>query len=267
MSNHELSADGDDRLLPDTALARRFLAERGPAGTLLLCGITGAHHYGFPSADSDIDMKGIHLAPTSELLGLDPPAQTHDRLELFGGVECDLTSHEAMKALNLLLAGNGNMLERILSPYQLIDGELVAQLQELARGAISKRFGKHYRGFFIGMRREHATSPKPGVKSLLYSYRVALTGIHLLCEGLLEANITRLAPLYGFPAVLELVEYKRSHPEKAALPEALGRPHRERWDELATLLDRAIDDSKLPARPPNRTAISDWLVAQRMNEL
>jgi predicted nucleotidyltransferase len=113
MSSPDLSADGDQRLLPDTGLARRFLAERGPAGTLLLCGITGAHHYGFPSADSDIDMKGIHLAPTAELLGLDPPAQTHDRLELFDGVECDLTSHEAMKALNLLLTGNGKRMKNL----------------------------------------------------------------------------------------------------------------------------------------------------------
>jgi hypothetical protein len=64
-----------------------------------------------------------------------------------------------------------------------------------------------------------------------------------------------------------LAEYKRSHAEKAGLPEAIGHPHRERWDELATLLDRAIDDSKLPDRPLNRAAISDWLVAQRMNEL
>ena len=267
MSTHDLSTAGDDRWLPDTVLARRFLAERGPPGTLLLCGITGAHHYGFPSADSDIDMKGIHLAPTAELLGLDPPAQTHDRLELFDGVECDLTSHEAMKALNLLLAGNGNMLERILSPFQVADGESVAQLQNLARGAISKRFAKHYRGFFIGMRREHATSPEPGVKSLLYSYRVALTGIHLLRKGVLEANITRLAPLYGFPAILDLVDYKRSHAEKAALPDALARPHRERWDELAGLLDQAIEHSELPEQAPNRDAISAWLVEQRMKNL
>lgn len=251
-------------LTPDLALARRFLAAHGPHGTPMLCGITGAHQYGFPSADSDIDMKGIHLAPTRQLLGLDPPAQTHDRLELFEGVECDLTSHEAAKALGLLLAGNGNMLERILSPYQLFEGEAVTQLQDLARGAVCKRFAKHYRGFFEGMRREHRSRPEPGVKSLLYSYRVALTGIHLMREGVLQADINRMAPIYGFSSVIELVDYKRDHREKAVLPDALDRRHCARWDDLATMLDQAIEQTELPELAPNRDAMSDWLVARRL---
>ena len=48
-------------LTPDLDLARRFIADHHPAGEVLLCGVTGAHHYGFPSADSDIDLKGIHI--------------------------------------------------------------------------------------------------------------------------------------------------------------------------------------------------------------
>ena len=80
----------------------------------MLCAVSGAHVYGFPSPDSDLDLKGIHLAPTRELLGLRPDLAVHDLTALHRGVECDLTTNEAGSALSLLLNGNGNMLERIL---------------------------------------------------------------------------------------------------------------------------------------------------------
>ena len=96
-------------LLPDMDLGRRFLAAQPPPGRVLLCAVTGSHHYGFPSPDSDLDLKGIHLAPTEPLLGLSPVVETHDRLLVFEGTECDLTTHEAQKALLLLLRGNGNI--------------------------------------------------------------------------------------------------------------------------------------------------------------
>ncbi len=50
-------------LTPDLDLARRFIATHPPPGRLLLCGITGAHHYGFPSPDSDIDSRYVPGAP------------------------------------------------------------------------------------------------------------------------------------------------------------------------------------------------------------
>jgi len=254
-------------LNPDLELARRFIAINHPAGEILLCAVTGAHHYGFPSADSDIDLKGIHLAPTVELLGLDTPTQTYDRLEIFEQEECDLTLHEADKALRLLLGGNGNMLERNLSPLQLYQTDALPELQQMATAAICQRFGRHYRGFFNGMRREHQSAGQPGVKSLLYSYRVALTGIHLMRSGELEANINQLAPEYGFASVLELVSYKREHAEKSALPAELDQAHRAGWPRLTEMLDRAIEDSPLAAEAGNRSELSAWLVARRVQAL
>ena len=46
-------------MLPDLTLARRFVSAHLPPGKVLLCAITGSHHYGFTSPDSDIDIKGI----------------------------------------------------------------------------------------------------------------------------------------------------------------------------------------------------------------
>ena len=38
---------------------------------LLFATISGAHLYGFPSPDSDFDLRGVHLLPLEEVVGLD----------------------------------------------------------------------------------------------------------------------------------------------------------------------------------------------------
>ena len=63
----------NDHRQPDLALARRFVEAHPPPGRVLLCTITGSHNYGFPSPDSDLDIKGIHLATSvSPPLRVDP---------------------------------------------------------------------------------------------------------------------------------------------------------------------------------------------------
>jgi predicted nucleotidyltransferase len=32
--------------------------------------LSGAHLYGFPSADSDFDIRGVHVLPATEVVGL-----------------------------------------------------------------------------------------------------------------------------------------------------------------------------------------------------
>ena len=89
-------------LIADLAVARGYLAHNPPPGQLLLCAVSGAHLYGSPSPDSDLDLKGVHLVPTTSLLGLNPSTPPHDHTEVFGGVECDLTTNEAADALRLV---------------------------------------------------------------------------------------------------------------------------------------------------------------------
>ena len=133
---------------PDLDTGRQFIAANSPPGTILQCAVTGSHLYGFPSTDSDLDLKGIHITSLQSLLGLDEPKETFDRFQKLGKIECDYTSHEVKKALGLLLRGNGNILERILSPWQLVTGPEVSELQSLAQKSLSKKFFGHYHGFF-----------------------------------------------------------------------------------------------------------------------
>lgn len=249
--------------LPDLKVAKRFLEARPPRGGVVLCAITGSHHYGFPSPDSDIDIKGIHLAPTRTCLGLGHPQETHDRLEVFDGIECDLTTHEAKKAIGLMLRGNGNILERIFSPFQLLPGPGVDALRELAKGSLSKRCLGHYRGYFRGMQREH-TKVAQTAKTMLYTYRVALTGVHLLRTGVVVADLGLLAPEYGFDEVLQLIERKCATREKVGLPDAESMHFQGGWARLEEALEEALLASQLPDEPGNEAACEAWLVDQRL---
>jgi uncharacterized protein len=253
-------------LTADLELARAYIAHNPPPGTLLVCGVTGAHLYGFPSPNSDLDLKGIHLAPTESLLGIDPATPPHDHTEIFQGVECDLTTNEASDALRLLVSGNGNMLERILSPLQTHETADLVSLRSLAVGSLSRRYARHYGGFFRGMRRELGNGPT--VKGLLYAYRVAFTGIHLLNTGEVEPNVNALARQFGLASVItSLVAQKRSGDEHAELSVAAVEEHTDTLDQLATQLVAAEAASPLPLECANKRAINQWLVERRLLEL
>ena len=247
-------------MTPDLELARRFLAEQG-ARQALQAGVTGAHYYGFPSPDSDLDLKGVHVAPTAAVVSLSPPPDHQDFLGLFEGTEVDYTSHELGFALRLLIKGNGNVLERILSPYQAIASPAASELTELARAAISRRFYHHYRGFFGRMRQDTAAAEPPTAKGLLYAYRSALTGVHLLLTGECVGDVGVLAPEHGFPAVADLIERKRSGPEQGTLPDA--ERYAADWPRLETALADAFEGSPLPETAANEAALSEFLVRQR----
>ena len=75
-------------------MAQRAVAEEGARREHLVVYLSGAHAYGFPSPDSDLDLKCVHVAPTGEFLGFCRPPLAVDRAEVLDGVELDYTSHE-----------------------------------------------------------------------------------------------------------------------------------------------------------------------------
>ena len=102
---------------------------------------------------------------------------------------------------------------------------------------------------------------------MLYSYRVALTGIHLMRTGTLEPNLVVLAPEYGYDDVAELVALKQAGTEHGSLPDDLDTYHRHRWPLLETALTDAEANSLLPPEAANSAETDTWLVAQRLADL
>jgi predicted nucleotidyltransferase len=78
---------------------------------LLFATISGAHLYGFPSPDSDFDLRGAHRLPLARVVGLDPGPETITVEEIVDGAEIDLVTHDVAKFFGLLLKRNGYVLE------------------------------------------------------------------------------------------------------------------------------------------------------------
>src|SRR4030081_3931524 len=103
---------------------------------LLFATISGAHLYGFPSPDSDYDLRGVHLLPLEEVVGLKTGQETGEKSGIPDGLEIDLVTHDAHKFFGLLLKKNGYVLEQVLSPLVVHTTPEDAELQEIAKNCI-----------------------------------------------------------------------------------------------------------------------------------
>jgi predicted nucleotidyltransferase len=99
---------------------------------LLFATISGAHLYGFPSADSDYDLRGVHLLKLSEVVGLLPKQETVETSVLREATEIDLVTHDAFKFFSLLLKRNGYVLEQLFSPLVVLSRPEHEELKEIA---------------------------------------------------------------------------------------------------------------------------------------
>ncbi len=252
-------------LSPDQArVMAEVLSEEEARREHVVVYLSGAHAYGFPSPDSDLDLKAIHVADTAALLGFDAPAPTVDRAEVTDGVEIDYTSNELAHALSGVLAGNGNFIERVLGRLAVYASPALAEVRPLVQRSLSRRVHRHYRGFALNqlgfLRKE------PTAKKLLYVLRTTLTGIHLLETAELEADLTKLMDRYGVPEAAALVERKRAG-ERVVLGSMVVDEWLPRVDGLFARLDGAREASPLPEDPPNEPDLRDWLVATRRARL
>jgi uncharacterized protein len=225
--------------------------------------VSGAHLYGFPSPDSDVDLRGAHLLPLRDVVGLELPEQTVERKLDLAGVEVELVSHDLGKYLRLLVKNNGYVLEQIFSPLAVTGQDFLDGLRPLARRCITRHHYHHYRGFLATQRKLLDRQRPRLTKTALYAYRVLLTGIHLLRTGEVEANLPRLAEEYRRPFLSELIAQKRE--EKGAAPDLDWTFHDAQLRELEGLLEKAYQESTLPDER-DRRAVSEFLVRWRCGE-
>jgi len=146
---------------------------------LLFATISGAHLYGFPSPDSDYDLRGVHILPLNEVVGLNEKQETIQVSEIREGMELDLVTHDIAKFFGLLLQRNGYVLEQLYSPLVVCSTPEHQELKEIADSCITHHHGHHYLGFSKTQWKLFEKETPHRVKPLLYVYRVLLTGIHL----------------------------------------------------------------------------------------
>jgi predicted nucleotidyltransferase len=119
---------------------------------LLFATISGAHLYGFPSPDSDFDLRGAHVLPIEKVVGLDVSDETVEQEMIVppdtssglrppspqsgegaGVLEMDIVSHDVRKFFGMLLKKNGYVLEQLFSPRIVHTTPEHAELKEICR--------------------------------------------------------------------------------------------------------------------------------------
>lgn len=231
---------------------------------LLFATISGAHLYGFPSPDSDFDLRGVHLLPLREVVGMQAIDETVERSGIRDGLELDLVTHDARKFFGLMLKKNGYVLEQLLSPLIVHTTPEHEELKSLAGGCITRHHAYHYLGFAETQWKLFQKSDPPHVKPLLYVYRVLLTGIHLMRTGEVEANLVRLNEDAGLPQLSELIARKTGGPELGTIDSADLRLHAAEYERLRGQLQSAFERSLLPESSTAGAALNDLLVRIRL---
>jgi predicted nucleotidyltransferase len=233
---------------------------------LIFATISGAHLYGFPSPDSDFDLRGTHLLPLEEVVGLQTGPETIEKSGVRDGLEIDLVTHDVRKFFGLLLKKNGYVLEQVLSPLIVYTTPEHAELKDIAAQCITRHHAHHYLGFAGTQWRVFEKENPPRVKPLLYVYRVLLTGIHLMQTGELEANLIQLNEAARLPYLHDLIQRKLSGAEQERLSEADLGFHGQEFERLRTKLEDAYAASSLPEQPRGKAALHDLLVRLRLTE-
>lgn len=232
---------------------------------LLFTTISGAHLYGFPSPDSDYDLRGIHILPVAEVVKLDPGRETIEVSEVREGLQIDLVSHDAKKFFLLLLKKNGYVLEQLYSPLIVHTTPEHEELKAIATQCITRYHSYHYFGFAQTQWKLFEKEQPHRVKPLLYVYRVLLTGIHLMQTGVIEANLIRLNQEFNLAYLPDLIAQKLAGVEKSLLKDTDVAFHQGEYNRLQNQLEEAYQASNLPEAPSAKDALNDLLVRLRLN--
>lgn len=233
---------------------------------LLFATISGAHLYGFPSPDSDVDLRGVHLLPLEQVIGLKTGSETIEQSGIHEGLEIDLVTHDAKKFFELMLKKNGYVMEQVLSPLVIHTTPEHDELKAIASHCLTKHHSHHYFGFASTQWKLFKKENPSRIKPLLYIYRILLTGIHLMRTGEIEANLVRLNETFKLPYLPELIEQKVTGAEKGTLCNKDLSFHEQEYHRLRAELEKAYANSHLPDRPSGTTALHDLLCRLRLSE-
>ncbi|BAU65058.1 hypothetical protein STA3757_24370 [Stanieria sp. NIES-3757] len=231
---------------------------------LVFLTISGAHLYGFPSPDSDYDLRGIHILPVREIVGLYPVQETIEKSEIKEGVLIDLVTHELKKFLTLLLKRNGYVLEQLYSPLVVYTTPEHQELKAISLKCITRNHYYHYLGFAQTQWRLFTKTDVYQVKPLLYVYRVLLTGIYLMNTGIIEANLVKLNQEFQLSYLNDLIAQKLSESEISLLQKTEIDFYFEEYQKLQNELQKAFENSHLPNEASAKLELNSLLLKLRL---
>lgn len=231
---------------------------------LLFATISGAHLYGFPSPDSDYDLRGCHILPIKAVIGLNAARETIEISEVQEDLELDLVTHDIKKFFEMLLKKNGYVLEQLYSPLIVQTTPEHEELKVIAKNCITRYHAHHYLGFAQTQWKLFEKEPQKRAKPLLYVYRVLLTGIYLMRSGIIEANLVKLNEEFKLPYLPDLIARKLEGEEKSILENADVSFQQKEYERLRNELQKAFEESQLPEVSSAQDTLNELLIRIRM---
>ncbi len=187
---------------------------------ILLACETGSRAWGFPSPDSDYDVRIIYRHEQDWYITL---KNKKDSLEIMDG-DLDITGWELKKALLLLYKSNASLMERLQSPiiYQKNDS-FVEQANRLAKDCFSPIACMHH---YLSMSKKFTelvtTQSDSRLKDYFYALRTTLCGHWIATKNEIppiEFNkMFDLLPDGVYERISELLQLKSTQPESFTIP-------------------------------------------------
>jgi predicted nucleotidyltransferase len=234
---------------------------------LLFVTVSGAHLYGFESADSDWDLRGAHTSPLKDVVSLSPGPETFEVMDKASTPEVDIVTHDVRKYFRMLAKNNGYVLEQVFSPLVVFAAPEFEEVKHAARLCICKQHRHHFFHFGADQWRAVSATKTPTVKGLLYTYRPLLAGIHLMRSGEVESNLRRLNTDFRLTEIDDLIARKLAGDERMTVDSVELDRHRPVFDRLCGELDRARERSELPDEPGGYAELNDLLIRIRTKGL
>lgn len=213
---------------------------------------SGSRAWGFPSPDSDYDVRFIYVRKPEFYLKLE---KTRDVIELPINDMLDINGWDLSKTLRLLHSSNPTLFEWMSSPIVYHRTDFIDRLRPIMDNYFSCKSGLyHYLSMAEGNYRDYLKGDMVRAKKYFYMLRPVLackwilhrhTNPPILFHALMEAELEE----YLKPAVERLLDLKMNAPEIKEIPKV---------QEINDYLDRTIDSLKeeIAAFPAEHRA--DW---------
>ncbi|TNY36461.1 nucleotidyltransferase [Thermomonospora catenispora] len=207
--------------------------------------VVGSRAYGLDTEDSDVDRRGVFLAPTPLFWGLDKPP-TH--LE---GPEPERFSWELERFCDLALQANPTVLECLWSPLVETATDLGRELLLIRTAFLSRRahrtFTRYADSQFRKLQADLRNHGEPRWKHVMHMLRLLLSGRHLAEHGRPLVHVGDLRD--------RLLAVRRGE---------VGWPEIERWRaELTAGMEAAVERGPLPPEPDRRRVAALLYEARR----
>jgi len=150
---------------------------------LMFLVLSGSHAWGTNHAKSDIDLRGVYLESTENILKINRPSDC----DVYAEGDCDVQLYELEKWLGSVRKGNVGMINLLFSPWIIKPAN---SLLEIGKKFLTQSLRFYYRGVIVSHKTKAIEKLSP--KELLAAYKEILQGIYLMVYNEVRFNFADL---------------------------------------------------------------------------